>query len=346
MAKIIYGVSGEGSGHSSRAREMLGSLITAGHEVLVVSYDRGARNLKDDFHVLEITGLHIVSRDNKVSVAATAKHNARAFGKLRASWAAVGQAMDEFAPSLVITDFEPMTAYAARRRGLPLVTIDNQHRMRFMSYPPVPGARWDSFITRSIIRLMVPTPAFSLVTTFYFGATTDPRAELFSPILRDRVRALKPELQEHVLVYATQGFDSLLDVLRQFPDQPFRVYGYDRDDPEGNIVFRPFSVEGFLDDLRAASGVVATAGFTLMTEALHLRKPLFALPMQGQFEQMLNGHLLENLGYGCQASEVSVEGLGRFLGQRQAYRQALTAYPDDAGDAIKDRLEAIIGQIG
>ena len=41
MARIVYGVSGEGSGHSSRAREMAGHLVQRGHEVRMASYDRG-----------------------------------------------------------------------------------------------------------------------------------------------------------------------------------------------------------------------------------------------------------------------------------------------------------------
>ena len=75
MARIIYGVSGEGSGHSSRAREMAGHLVAQGHEVRLVSYDRGYRNLKDDFNVFETEGLHIASEDNKVSVVRTFTEN-------------------------------------------------------------------------------------------------------------------------------------------------------------------------------------------------------------------------------------------------------------------------------
>ena len=67
MARIIYGVSGEGSGHSSRARLITSHLLSAGHEVKIVSYDRGFKNLKDDFDVVEIIGLSIVSIDNEVS---------------------------------------------------------------------------------------------------------------------------------------------------------------------------------------------------------------------------------------------------------------------------------------
>jgi uncharacterized protein (TIGR00661 family) len=67
LAKIVYGVSGEGSGHSSRAREMIHHLEQLGHTVRVVSYDRGYRNLKNDFDVFDPEGLHITSADNRVS---------------------------------------------------------------------------------------------------------------------------------------------------------------------------------------------------------------------------------------------------------------------------------------
>jgi uncharacterized protein (TIGR00661 family) len=75
MAKIVYGVSGEGSGHSSRAREMIIHLENLGHVVKVVSYDRGYNNLKDDFDVFETEGLHITSSDNRVSKVKTFTEN-------------------------------------------------------------------------------------------------------------------------------------------------------------------------------------------------------------------------------------------------------------------------------
>ena len=67
MANLVYGVSGEGSGHSSRARVMINHLEQFGHTVKLVCYYRGYRNLKNDFGVFETEGLHIASSDNRVS---------------------------------------------------------------------------------------------------------------------------------------------------------------------------------------------------------------------------------------------------------------------------------------
>ena len=81
MANIVYGVSGEGSGHSSRSREMITHLEQLGHVVKVVSYDRGYRNLRDDFDVFETEGLHISSSDNKVSKVKTFTENLKRLSK-------------------------------------------------------------------------------------------------------------------------------------------------------------------------------------------------------------------------------------------------------------------------
>ena len=75
MARIVYGVSGEGDGHSSRARVVLEHLCRQGHQVKVVTYDRGIKNLGSDFDIFESVGLHIVSRNNKVAPLETLLNN-------------------------------------------------------------------------------------------------------------------------------------------------------------------------------------------------------------------------------------------------------------------------------
>jgi uncharacterized protein (TIGR00661 family) len=109
-ARIIYGVSGEGSGHSSRAREILPHLIEQGHTVKVASYDRGYRNLRDEFDVLEIEGLHIRSVENKVSVVQTFADNLSRLSDGVRKLRELRELFRSFRPDCVICDFEPMTA--------------------------------------------------------------------------------------------------------------------------------------------------------------------------------------------------------------------------------------------
>ena len=131
-------------------------------------------------------------------------------------------------------------------------------------------------------------------------------------MVRREVWRLQPTAGEHILVYVTSGFESLLEVLPEFSRETFRVYGYDRDGAGRRADLQPFSKDGFLADLATAKAVIATAGFTLISEALCLRKPYLALPMQGQFEQQLNGFQLQQLGYGKSVAQPTRRGDRRF----------------------------------
>lgn len=342
MAKIIYGVSGEGSGHSSRARLISSYLLEQGHQVKIVSYDRGYKNLKDDFDVLEIVGLTIVSEDNEVSKLKTITTNlaripsgTKALNKLR-------ETIKAFQPDCIITDFEPCTAYLASHYQIPLITLDNQHRMRYMDYQIPPDLRKDQLITETVIRAMIPRPWVSLITTFHTGQLKNDRSFLFPPILREEVLELSPSQGVHILVYVTSGFDSLISVLHEFPRETFYVYGYDKEEIKGNLHFRPFSKQGFLEDLASSKAVVATAGFTLISEALYLGKPYLAFPMQGQFEQHLNAYMLHQQGYGEECSVPNANSLAAFLYRLPEYQQRLKDYPHNGNREIQQKLDDLL----
>ena len=168
---------------------------------------------------------------------------------------------------------------------------------------------------------MVPRPDVSLVITFLFGDTRNDRTFLFPPILRRAVLETQPTRGDHILVYLTSGFESLLEQLETFPRERFLVYGYDRNERHGPCQYRPFSRDGFLADLATAKAVIATAGFTLISEALYLKKPYCALPMNGQFEQQLNASMLAELGYGKNAQELAPETIGDFLYRLPEYKR-------------------------
>lgn len=324
--RIVYGVSGEGSGHSSRAKEMGVHLIGQGHEVRFVSYDRGYRSLSATFECLQIAGLHIVSVENQVSPSRTLLHNLRLLPALIRSYRALKALFREFKPDCVICDFEPMTARLAKTFELPLISLDNQHRMRYMQYDAPQALRRDQWITERVISLMVPRPDAALATTFYFGKLKNERTFLFPPILRSEVGALMPTDQGHHLVYLTGAYQALLESFKSFPEERFVVYGYDKDEKVGNVQFKPFSVQGFLDDLASAKSVIATAGFTLMSEAMYLQKPYLAFPMRGQFEQELNGLCLEELGFGMSSERADESCLRQFFRHLPEYTEALGRY--------------------
>jgi uncharacterized protein (TIGR00661 family) len=60
----------------------------------------------------------------------------------------------------------------------------------------------------------------------------------------------------------------------------------------------PWDETRFLEDLASCAYVVCGGGHTLISEALHLGKPVLVFPVRHFFEQYLNGLWLARLGYG------------------------------------------------
>lgn len=343
MARIVYGVSGEGSGHSSRASEIIPFLLDLGHEVKAVSYDRGYNNLKEAFDVFETEGLNIASVDNKVSIVKTFTDNLQRLPEGHKSLQLLRKNLfKEYRPDCVITDFEPMTAYLAHYYNLPLITLDNQHRIRYMKYPCPSYLRKDQILTETVVRAMVPRPDVSLVTTFYFGEIKNARTFLFPPIVRKSVLELIPSEKDHILVYLTSGFESFIEMLPEFNREKFILYGYDKSEEQGNIAYRSFSKDEFLNDLSSCKAVMATAGFTLMTESIYLKKPYLALPMIGQFEQELNGLLLDQAGFGMNLRKIREEAISTFLYRLPDYREKLMAFQSWDNSMIKNKLKDLL----
>jgi uncharacterized protein (TIGR00661 family) len=346
MARIVYGLSGEGSGHAMRARVVLAHLAQQGHELKVATFDRGIAALSKDYDVTPVEGLTIAARDNRVSLLRTLAENVKRLPRgARSARELRRKLFEDFDPELVICDFEPLTAHLALREHVPLVTLDNQHFLRYVEHERVPGRGREARTTLTLVRAIVPRSQRSIVTSFLPGKPRNERTVLVPPILRPEILALRPTRGEHVLVYCTQPYPSLIDDLRSLGQVAFRLYGFERAGREKNLEFKKFSAPGFLEDLAGARAVVATAGFTLLGESLHLRKPLLALPMRGQYEQELNSYLLGKTGWGRDGREPGPETIGDFLFRLPQYEEALASYPRRDNRATFAAIDAAVREL-
>jgi uncharacterized protein (TIGR00661 family) len=346
MARIVYGLAGEGSGHAMRARVVLGHLVRAGHELKVATSDRGIAALAKEYDVTPVEGLSIAARDNRVSVLRTLARNVQKLPRgARSAREVRAKLFEQFRPQLVISDFEPLTAHLALRERVPLVTLDNQHFQRYVEHEHAPGLTREARTTLTIVRAIVPRSQRSIVTSFLPGKPRNERTFVVPPILRPEILAARPSRGEHVLVYCTQVYESLIDDLRSLARVPFRLYGFERAGKDKNLEFKKFSAEGFLADLAGARAVIATAGFTLLGETLHLGKPLLALPMKGQYEQELNSYLLGRSGWGRDGRNATRETLGDFLFRLPEYEAALESYARQDNSRTFGVLDAAVREL-
>jgi uncharacterized protein (TIGR00661 family) len=334
--RILYGVVGEGMGHATRSRVILEHLLERGHRIRVVVSGRAHTFLREMFdplpgiEVVEIQGLSLSFDGPTIDVSETVLSNLESLpAKLRANLKAyLSIAEDGFKAQAVISDFESWAYFYARNHRIPVVSIDNMQVINRCEHPAeiTEGVGFDFRLSRTIVKAKLPGAYHYLATTFFTPRVRKKRTTLVPPILRPQVLDAKSEPGDHVLVYQTAAVnEDLLELLHELPGE-FRVYGLHRDERIGNVVLRPFSEIGFLDDLRTARAVIATGGFSLMSEAVHLRVPLLAVPLEGQFEQELNSRWLARLGYGSWTPTLTGDVVLRFLARVDDHARSLQAY--------------------
>jgi uncharacterized protein (TIGR00661 family) len=343
MANILYGVNGEGSGHSSRAREVIAHLESKGHRVHVASFDRGLRNLKDDFNVTEIDGLRLTYVQNRVRYGKTVLRNLIHVPQAARSIRALERKADGWNLDLVITDFEPISCHVGHKRGLPVIAIDNQHLLTDTEITYPREYRREATATKLVTRLMTPHADAYLVISF-FRPKIKPRKKktfLFPPILRAEILQAKPAEGDFVLVYVTSVAEELATVLKSVR-QRFICYGFNREGREGNLEFRKPSLDGFLRDLCNCRAIVANAGFSLISEALYLEKPYLAWPVKHQFEQVFNAFYIGEMGYGAYWEDLNKERVESFLFNLDEYRENLAHYPRADNSVILAKFDELI----
>jgi uncharacterized protein (TIGR00661 family) len=355
MARILYGVAGEGMGHAVRSRVVLEHL-TRSHEVVVVASGRAFDYLKarerQGLRVSRIWGLSIVYQDNAVENLRTFLSNVRGglWGGVPRNVRAYFELARAFAPDAVISDFETWSGLFARTHGVPCLSLDNNHVVDRCRQPAeLLAGKWPEYlVARALVRAKAPRCARYLISTFFRPAVSRPRTNLYPPVLRAEILAARPERGAHLLVYQTStSNEALLPVLRS-SRRECRIYGLRRDlvadHRSDNLLFRPFDEGTFVEDLRTARAVVSGGSFIFMSEAIYLHKPMLSFPVRKQFEQTLNARWLQALGYGVAAEAPTERALEAFEERLPELEGRLAGYAQQGNGEILAALDAALAE--
>jgi uncharacterized protein (TIGR00661 family) len=349
--RILYGAVGEGLGHAMRSRVVAEHLIAQGHEVKMAASGQALPYLSQHLpDVEEIWGLAFVLEQGHVKAWKTFSANVRGgFRGVPDDWRHGVALARAFAPELVLTDFDGFTYLFAKAHRLPVISIDNIQM--------VDRCKHDAGILRRVHRDYLEARAFAsrklpradryLITTFFHPPIRKKRTTLIPSILRPEILSARPAPGDHLVVYGRIGETSTAAL--RASGVRCRVYGardgLTADEEDGNLLYRPFANERFVDDLRTCRGVVASAGYSLMSEVVYLRKPMLALPLAGQFEQEMNARYLERLGYGVTSSSLDENALGRFLDGEAGHAEALAGYKQDGNTEVFEAVDRAIDEV-
>ena len=322
--KILYAIQGTGNGHLARATEIVPILKAMADTDVLVSGTQA--DLKVPFQIdYQFSGLSfIIGKTGGVDLWETAKKMPivqfiKDIRSLR---------VEKY--DLVISDFEPVSAWACRLRNKECIGLSHQNAVL---HPSAPKPEFKEWVGKLILKHYAPA-------NYKYGFNFKPFSpHIFPPVIRHDIRNARSTTEPHYTVYLPAYSDQQIqDVLSSIPDIEWQVFSKHSKTKYtvGNVHFQPVSLDEFTKSFLSCTGLICTAGFEGPAEAIFMGKKLCVIPMKKQYEQYCNAAFLKSMGIKVLNSfSKSVPELTEWVNEKEALQ---INYPDLTHEILSDIL--------
>jgi uncharacterized protein (TIGR00661 family) len=281
---ILYAIQGTGNGHLSRARDIIPLLQQKGRLDILISGTETEIELPYEIKY-RLKGLSFVfGKKGGVDMVETFKKGS--IKRLRKEIDALP--VEDY--DVVISDFEPVSAWACKKKNIPCIGLSHQSAV-MSKFAPKP--KKSDYLGQLLLKNYAP------VTKGYGFHFKQYHPDIFTPVIRSEIRQAVPVEEEHYVVYLPAYSDKrIMSFLDNIPHLKWYVFSKTARSvyKERNVCVYPVNNEFFVSSLITCSGVLCGAGFETPAEALFLKKKLLVVPMKGQYEQQCNAAALKEMG--------------------------------------------------
>ena len=325
--KILYAIQGTGNGHLSRAVDIIPELKKFGTLDLFVSgsqadialpYPVKYKSKGLSFYFGKSGGINFLKTFQKNSSKDVIKEiNSFPVEKY----------------DLVVNDFEPITAWACKKKEIKCISLSHQSALLSKKSPRPriidPFGEW-------LLNNYAPVKKY---IGFHFEEYDK---NIFTPVIRSAIREAKAKNQGHYTVYLPAYDDKkLVELLLKLSTKlRWHIFSKHTKSPYhvGRISVYPVSSLDFVESVVSGTGVLCGAGFETPAEVLHLNKKLLIVPMKSQYEQHCNAAALKRMGIPVlrKVKKKSLKKIEKWLDNDMRHD---ISFPDIAAKAVQRLFE-------
>ena len=320
--KILYGINGTGSGHITRARELIPYLEKKYDVDILISGCNYIINTKLKIKYQFKGFTFVINNNGQVSYLRSF------FGNNLMSFFFDVYKLDLNEYDFIISDFEPITAWAGKFKNKSTLQMSHQSSLFSIKSPrPQKIDRLAEFF----IRWYSPCDK-------YIGFHFDEYGEnIYKPLLRQKILDAKPSIGNYYVVYLwNYSIKFMVNIFSEFSNYEFKIFVSNINEKKliGNCEIFPTSDDVFFQAILNCKGVICGAGFELPAEVMYLKKELYVIPIGNQYEQQCNAQALIEMGVDS-CLTLNKEGLGEWLNNtNKDYKGIEVSDPDKIIEAI------------
>ncbi len=342
--KCLFLVQGEGHGHMTQSVSMKQVLEETGMEVCEVIIGKSSQRQIPEFYLrkmkipvteIESPNMYTDKRHKAVKPFHTFIKNVLLAPRFIKSLKIINQKIKEHKPDIIINFFEPLCGVYCMifRPQVPIVSIGH-HFMFLHSGFNMPKGR---YITNASLKIYIWLTGFGskkrLALSFYpFSDDIVNSIYPVPPLLRNEVLNYPVTTENYLLVYLLNNgyMEDIINWHKQNPETLLHCFT-DRENMDGTekydetLYFHKLDDKKFLEMMASSKGVVTTSGFESVCEAMYMGKPVFMVPVQGQYEQFCNSRDAIKTCLGLYSDKFDI---GRFLNYLDDYKGDSKGFSD------------------
>jgi uncharacterized protein (TIGR00661 family) len=284
-----------------------------------------------------------------ISIFGTALENFKGLPRFARSLRTLHRIVRSSNPDVLVNFFDPLAAiYGAICRSKPkMISIAHQYLLLHPGFVFPKLNLMGKLAMLVFIRLCTLGSDRTLALSFKQMRDAGRRNLLVvPPLLRHEIKEMAPVTEDFILAYVlNDGYaQDLAERQRRCPD--VRIVGFwDRKgapevtELQENVIFRRLNDTAFLDAMNRCKGLMTTAGFESVCEAMYLGKPVYMMPANRQIEQHCNAVDASLSGAGIWGFDFDLEGFLEYLPRHQSNTKEFRSWVD-RGEKIYPQLFA------
>lgn len=333
--RILFIVNGLGLGNSTRCDSIAQLLARSGYEIDVMTSGNGLlyfRGCSFVANVVELRSVYYGSKHGKLSIWNTVFAIPDLLRILRANVDRLKTLLKDSSYSALVIDSDYMVWWLRKSIRIPIIALNNADIVvqECKTLPVIPKAiRMQYFVERCDCWFHRTVPQVVLSPSILKLDDGPGKVRHFAPFIREGLEVRPPtaDLKKILVMLSGSRFGSRTDFVQHWTPPPgisVDVVGRDGSSHD-SITYhgKTFANQGIVN---RADMMVVNGGFSAVSEAVVLRKPVIVIPVENHAEQFINASIIERLGLGLVATEDNVvdkmrEMIARFGEFVESHRQ-------------------------
>ncbi|MFD1820020.1 conserved hypothetical protein [Pseudarcicella hirudinis] len=306
MSKFLFIVQGEGRGHMTQAISLYETLTAAGHQVVATMVGTAEGREVPDFFQQKVdvpmrtfpSPSLVYGMGKSVNLLQTVLRPLLKAKKYWKSTELVHETVEKYKPDVIVNFYEMVCGfyYARYRSQIPCVNIAHQYLLLHKNFVSLPDKWFDRVLLNMNTKLTMIGSTRKLALSFVeMPNDTAQNIYVTPPLLRNEVRDLVPKQEPYLLAYITHHrlSEDIIEWHRNHRDVKIHCF-WDKKDFgtewhfSENLIFHQINAEKYLEMMQNCTGLVSTAGFESVCEAMYLGKPVMMIPVPNHIEQAIN----------------------------------------------------------